>query len=184
MRYFIGFLVVIALVVGVFLLVLRGFSGRDQAPKNEITLTDYAGSETVVSMTVEGRVLADQNHYSYRVVVGRDANTIEVRQGYENKVTTARTYPNNSEAYADFLRALQLQGFTKGDSNKDNRDSRGFCPNGQRVIYQIETAGQEVQYFWTSTCGGGTFRGNSETIRPLFGRQIPDFDTIVNRVRL
>lgn len=183
MRYFLGFIAVVAVIIVAFILVLKGFGGS-KAPKDEINLLDYANSQTVVRLVVDGPVVSDQNHQGYSITVGRDANTIEVTKGYEKEVTKAQTYANNSEAYANFLRALQLQNFTKGVDDKNREEMRGFCPNGDRFVFEIEAVGRSVQRFWTSTCGGGTFRGNSAAIRNLFARQIPDFNKMTADVKL
>jgi hypothetical protein len=183
MKYFLGFLAIVTLVVLVFILVLKGFSSQKE-PTNVINLVDYANSTTVVRVFVEGPVIADQDHNSYRITVGRDANTIEVMSGYDYKVVSARTYANNSTAYADFLRALQFQNFTKGNTDPKRTDTRGFCPNGQRFSYEIQSGSSQVQKLWSSSCGGGTFKGNSSTIRSLFSRQIPDFGDLTSDVRL
>lgn len=184
MKYFLGFLTVIVLIIAVFVIVLRGFSGNTNKPKDQINLLDYANSSTVVRFTADGPVTADPNHQGYRITVGRDASTIEVVQGYQNNVTQAQTYDNNSAAYADFLRALQLQNFTKGDSDTAKADDRGVCPNGTTYTFEIQNSGQTVQRYWSTSCGGGTFRGNASTIRGLFQRQIPDFSKITSKLQL
>jgi len=184
MRYFIGFLTIVALVVAVFIIVLRGFSGTSNKPKTQTNLIDYANTQTVVRYTVDGPVNADQIHQGYRITVGRDANTMEIIKGYQNNVIKAQTYDNNTEAYSNFLRALQLQNFTKGSADASKSDERGVCPNGNRYTFEIETAGQVTQRFWTTSCGGGTFLGNSQTIRTLFQRQIPDFSKLTASVNL
>ncbi|HEV7453707.1 MAG TPA: hypothetical protein VGO07_00440 [Candidatus Saccharimonadales bacterium] len=183
MRYFLGFLAVVALIVAVFILVLKGFSGPAK-PKNAITLSDYATSQTVVSVTVDGPVNADQKHEAYRITIGRDANVIEVMHGYKYEVVNAQTYASNSEAYTNFLKSIQLLGFTKGDPDPKKADPRGYCPLGDRIIYRIETGNEDVQKYWTTTCNGGTFKGNSATIRSLFIKQIPDFPKITTGMLL
>jgi hypothetical protein len=183
MRYFLGFLAVITLVVIVFVMVLHGFTGGSK-PKNQITMIDYANSETTVELTVEGPVNADQLHQGYDIVIGRDANTMTVTSGYQDHVTQTKTYGNNSDAYADFLRALQLQNFTKGDPDAAKADDRGVCPNGSRYTFEIHNSDQTVQRYWTTSCGGGTFKGNSPVIRTLFQKQIPDFSKLTETLIL
>jgi hypothetical protein len=183
MKYFLGFLAVIALVVVVFILVLKGFSGPAK-PKNAIILSDYANSQTEVSVTVDGPVNADQKHQAYRITIGRDANTIEVLHGYKYDVVNAQTYPSNSEAYTSFLKSIQLLGFTKGDPDPAKTDPRGYCPLGNRIIYRIQTGNEDVQKYWTTTCAGGTFKGQSAAIRSLFIKQIPDFSKITEGLLL
>lgn len=176
MRYFLGFLAVVALIVAVFILVLKGFSS--DTPKDKINLVDYANSSTVMSIMVDGPINADQLHQSYRITIGRDANTIEVMQGYDYHVVKAQTYASNSEAYTNFLKALQNMGYTKGNPDPKKTDPRGACPTGNRITYRIENGSQDVQKFWTTTCGGGTFAGQAANVRALFIRQIPDFNKI------
>lgn len=177
-RYFLGFLAAVALIVVVFILIIRGFSGGERAPESE--LTDYARTQTVMRMTVEGEVNADQEHRSAIVTVGRSNNTIELVQGYEGRVMQTRTYASNEEAYATFLRALQLQGYTRGDDNPDREDSRGVCPTGKVYTFEIVTGSAVVQRFWTTSCKEGTFRGNTNLIRTLFREQIPDYSEIIS----
>lgn len=185
MKYFLGFLAVVTLVVVVFIIVLRGFTGGGEKPPQQVNLMDYTNSQTVVKLTVTGPVTADSKHQGYRITVGRDASTIEIVQGYENNVVNAKTYPNNSAAYADFLRALQLQNFTKGDPDPDRSDTRGVCPNGNRYTYEVETGSDTIQRFWSTSCGGaGTFQGNGSSIRTLFIRQIPDYSTLTAKLNV
>ncbi len=178
MRYFLGFLAAVALVIVVFILIIRGFGGRK--PGLETQLVDYAKTETVMRMVVEGKVNAEQNHRSLTVTVGRSSNVIELVQGYEGHVTESKTYESNENAYATFLRALQLQSYDKGDDNPDKQDSRGVCPTGKVYTFEIITGSATVQRFWTTSCGGGTFRGNTGVVRQLFRAQAPDYIDIAS----
>lgn len=177
MRYFLGFIAAVALVILVFILIVRGFSGREHAPQT--MLTDYSKTETVMRFTEEGPVNIDQNHRSLSVTVGRSSNIINLMQGYQGTVIRTQTYPSNEEGYATFLRALQLQGYDKGNSDPAKQDSRGFCPTGRVYTFEIVTGSATVQSFWTTSCGGGTFRGNSTIIRQLFRAQAPDYTKFI-----
>jgi hypothetical protein len=174
MRYFLGFLAAVGLIVLVFVLVLRGLGGGGKSNVQTV-LTDYTSTDTVMRLTIDGPVKADQNHHMVRITVGRNENMVETIQGYQDTVLTTNTYPNNEEAYGVFLRALHLQGYTKGDDNPDRADERGICPTGTRYIFEIVTGSASVQRFWTSSCDGGTFRGKASTVRNLFRAQIPDY---------
>jgi hypothetical protein len=175
MRYFLGFLAAIGLVVLVFILILRGLSGPRQSNVQTL-LTDYSKTQTVMRMTIDGPVNADQNHRQVRVTVGRDENMVETITGYQGEVLDTKTYPNNEEAYYTFLRALQLQGYTKGNPDEARADERGVCATGKRYIFEIITGSATVQRYWTTSCdGGGTFTGNTSTIRLLFQKQVPDY---------
>jgi len=184
MRYFVGFLLAIGLIIGVFILILRGFTHHSAVPQNQINLLDYTNSQTVVQLSVDGPVNADQNHEGYQITVGRDSSSIEVMQGYQGSVTQQKTYPNNAAAYGNFLRALQLFNFTKGNPSTALSDDRGVCPTGDRYVFSILSGGQTVQRYWTTSCGGGSFQGKSATIRNLFQQQIPDFNTLTQNLNL
>jgi hypothetical protein len=183
MRYFLGFLGIVALVIVVFVLVVRGFSGKS-TPKTQTLLTDYTNTSTVMRLTAEGPVTANQKYNEVHITVGRDANTIEVIQGYQSQVVKAQTYPNNANAYGNFLSALQLLNYTKGNSDPKLADERGYCPTGSRYVYEIVSGASDVQRYWTGSCGGGTFKGSAAVIRTLFTNQIPDFETFVAGLNL
>jgi hypothetical protein len=181
-RYIFGSLVGILLLVVVFLLIIRAFGGNE--PKVEMFLPDYARTETVVRMTVEGQVNVDQDHRAAKVTIGRTSNTINLTQGYQGRVLQTKSYASNEAAYTTFLRALHLQGYTEGDNEPDKRDSRGFCPTGKVYTFDIITGDDAVQSLWTTSCGGGTFKGNTEVIRQLFRAQIPDYFKVLRGTRL
>ncbi len=181
MRYFFGFLAAIGLIVVVFILILRGFSGK--APQNQINLLDYTTSDTVMRLTVDGPVNAETLHQSYRITVGRQDVTVEMLEGYEGQVVKTETLENTEESYAHFLRALQLLGYTKGNTDPNKGDERGSCPDGDRYIYEIISHNQKVERFWSTSCGGGTFSGNTFQVRSLFARQVPDFGQFTKEFR-
>ena len=68
MRYFVGFLICIALIAGVFILVLKGFSGGNNTPKNIAPLNAYASTESTVQMTVDGPIVGDPVHQAGRLL--------------------------------------------------------------------------------------------------------------------
>jgi hypothetical protein len=104
---------------------------------------------------------------------------MELMGGYENSVQQTRTYTSNEEAYATFLRAIDLQGYTKGSDDEGREDSRGVCPTGKVYTFEIITGSSTVQRFWTTSCGGGTFKGKTDLIRRLFRAQIPDYAKVI-----
>jgi len=189
MRYFLGFLVSIGLIILVFILVLRGFSGGKGGQQNQNPLTDYANTDTIVRMTVDGPIVSEQQHQAYRITVGRSETRIETLQGYEYDAIDTKTYDNNQESYANFLRAIDLAGYTKGDSEADSQaqDERGVCANGSRFVFEVVNGTSQVQRFWATSCGSkGTFKGNTEAVKHLFDRQIPlqDFSKETSHLNL
>ncbi|HTH71769.1 MAG TPA: hypothetical protein VL737_00200 [Candidatus Pristimantibacillus sp.] len=183
MKYFLGFLAAAGLIVLVFILILRGFGGGRNASVQS-QLTDYAKTETVMRLVESGPVNADQDHRSISVVIGRSKNTIKLVQGYEGHVLQSKDYDSNESAYTTFLRAIQLQGYTRGNTDPAKADSTGVCPLGKVYTFEIITGSDTVQSFWTTSCGGGTFRGNRNVILQLFRAQIPDYSTIIRGTQL
>ncbi len=188
MRYFFGFLASVALIIFVFILVLRGFSGNNAPQPNRTPLTDYASTNTQVAMTIDGPVVAEPEHDAYRITVGRSETRLEALKGYEYQVAATKTYGNNQEAFYTFLRALDLAGFSKGkDASGQAKDERGVCAAGRRFVFEIVSGTSSIQRYWTTSCGDqGTFKGNTAITKQLFDRQIPgtDFSQTVNRLRL
>jgi hypothetical protein len=188
MRYFLGFLASIGLIVLVFILVLRGFGGKS-TQQNQTPLTSYASSDTTVRMTVDGPIVGDQQHQAYRITVGRDQITLETLQGYQYSPIDTKMYENNQDAYANFLQAIDLDGFSKGVANPDSTasDERGVCPNGQRFVFEIDNGASQVERYWSTSCGGkGTFKGNTNAVKQLFDRQVPltDFSKEIGHLNL
>lgn len=184
MRYVLGIIGIVGLIGLVIFLIIRGFSGNNEGSSIQTELLDYAPTQTVMRMTVDGPVNADQEHRSLRVTIGRNSNSAELIHGYQGNVVDTRTFPSNEEAYATFLRAIDLQGFTRGDDDPDKEDSRGFCPTGRVYTFEIITGSATVQKFWTSSCGGGTFKGNESVVRRLFRAQIPEYSQIIRGTNL
>jgi len=188
MRYFIGFLITVGLIFFVFVLILRGFQTKP-AEVTKSALTDYATTSAQVSMTVDGRVVSEQEHQAYRITVDRSEARIEALSGYENQVVDTRTFTNNQASYYVFLRALDLAGFTKGAklASDQANDERGVCANGRRYIFELTNGTSTIQRYWSATCTSrGTFKGNSSAVKQLFDRQIPttDFSQVTGRLVL
>jgi hypothetical protein len=178
MRYFIGFLVSIGLIILVFILVLKGFSG-DGAKQSKTSLVDYANTAVQMRLTVDGPIVADQEHNVYRITVGRDETTIETFKGYESTLINFQHYDNNPVGYANFLRALDVAGYTKGITGPGaQKDERGICAIGDRYVMEINNgSSRRMQRFWSTNCRGqGTFKGNAQEVRRLFRVQIPPAD--------
>lgn len=182
MKYFLGFLVTVGLIIGVFILIVHGFSGGKKQPTAQ-PLVNFATSNRTVQETIVGPLSTDDKHYSLRLTVSASQNTLEVLHGYNETVTQTYTYSNTEPAYAEFLRALDLAGFTKGDITV-NKDDRGYCSTGRRYVFTINDGANTVQNYWTSSCGGGNFGGNLGSVKSLFTTQIPDFNKVSNLVSL
>lgn len=185
MRYFVGLLLGIGLIVLTFILIFKAFSGGNTPKEQSINLNDYATTNAIVRLTIEGQINSDQIHNRVRISVSKDTVLYEQIQGYEGKLIQDKTYPNNTQAYGTFLRALDLAGFDKGNKNFDD-DERGYCPSGRRYIYEAIDGGDTVLRWWSTSCGKsvGNFLGSSSTVQSLFQRQVPDYNKLTNKVRL
>lgn len=180
MRYIIGFLIAIGLIVLTFVLIFKAFSGGDNGVKqSKIDLNSYSTTDAVVRYTIDGPVNADSIHHRIRITVGRDQTLFEEIDGYQGKVQMTKTYDNNPDAYAAFLHSLTIAGFASGDS-KVTKDERGYCPLGRRYVYEAMSNGDDVLRWWSTSCGSslGSFKGKSDTIRSLFQNQIPDYNKL------
>lgn len=186
MKYFLGLIACIGLIVLVFVLVLRGFSGKGE-PKDQVKLADYANTASSMEMTIDGPIVAEQDHIAYRIAVNRDETRIDTLKGYEYVTVESKTFTNNQESYQNFLRALDIAGFTVGNKDSANKDERGQCAQGNRFIFEIKNGSSDVQRLWSATCKGmGTFKGNTAEVKRLFDSQIPraDFSKLIGKINL
>lgn len=179
MRYFTGFLIAIGLIVLIFVIILKGGSGTKQ---QQIDLNSYANSEAQVQLTIDGPITADQTHQEIQITVGRSQSQFELLSGYQNSVQATKSYQNNQDAYTVFLHALNLVGFTKGNSDPKSSDERGYCPNGERYIFELTQGSDQIQRYWSTSCGQGTYHGNTAQTLALFQKQIPDYDVLTSSI--
>lgn len=186
-RYVAAFLLAMGLIIVVIVLIIHGLvsgpsSNAPSVPKN---LADYVGTGTSVQLTIDSPVTSVDRHKDIIINVGNYQSTLTVTQGYEGQVVRSQSYPMSSSAYAVFLRALSYNGFTQGNTDPSLKDERGHCALGSRYIYEIvDSNGDDVQHFWRTSCGDGTFNGNASAVRQLFQNQIPDYNTLTRDVRL
>jgi hypothetical protein len=177
MKYFLGFLASVGLIVFVFILIVRGFNGNSKKVTTT-PLTDYANSSVEMQYTIDGPVNADQDHKSVRITVGQNEVVIETLKGYDQTVGQTQTFDNNQTSYSTFLRALDIAGYSKGNTDSSKKDERGYCPTGTRYSYDIIDGSDTKQHFWSASCSSpGTFKGNMSQVRVLFQAQIPNYDT-------
>jgi hypothetical protein len=180
MRYIIGFLGVIAVLILVIVLIVRG--GGDSAKSADIDLADYLTSSSQVRYTVDGQVSASETHYISRVIIDESEARIEVIRGYQDDIIRSRTYPMNPSSYAAFMLSLKRANYTVGNTDSDFRDERGYCPIGSRYIYELYDDGKQTQRFWNTSCDEklGTFKGNAPLVRQLFELQIPAYGELTS----
>ena len=178
MRFIIGFLVTIGLIILIIVLLLRGGGTATPTPK-ALTLADHATGSSYAEFFIDAPVVSQQKHREVKITVSQNEVAFTQYQGYEDSIVSSQTYPNNSEAYEVFLRALQHQNFTVGSTDKALSDERGYCPQGSRYIYSFNDGSKQLMRFWSTSCGGqGTFKGLPTSVRNLFQAQVPDYNRL------
>ena len=187
LKYFIGFVVTIGLIIVLIVLIFGGGGDKKAPDTQEVpkTLSSLADTDAQVRMTIAGNVRATQLYREIQVTSDRDSNNIQIINGYEGDVASSQTYSNNQNGYETFLRSLQLAGYMSGDNNPKLEDDRGYCPTGLRYIFEIIENGETVQRYWSTSCGKSapkTYLGATSLTTTLFQRQIPDYNQFTNSV--
>jgi len=187
-KYIVGFLAAVGLIVVVIVLLVRALvsgPGTPVAPSIvPADLASQADTATTVKLTLDSPITAPPLHHDITITVGRDETVLTISDGYNGNVVQSKTYGMSATAYRIFLRAIDLNGFTEGNSDPTMKDERGHCALGDRFIYEvIDPDGQTTQRYWQSTCGTGTFNGDGPTIRQLFRDQVPDYFQLTNNIQ-
>ncbi|HSX36880.1 MAG TPA: hypothetical protein VLG13_02050 [Patescibacteria group bacterium] len=184
MRYFVGFLISIGLII--LLIVLLFHHGPSKVPVTKQPLISYANTDTEVRLTIDGPVNAPQNHNSIRITIGQNDTTYQQIQGYDGNSVNTQTFAMTESAYDVFLHALQHAGYTLGNDDKNLKDERGYCPLGNRYIFEIIQNGSDLERYWTTNCSStpSTFKGRASIILSLFKAQVPGYDELVSDVQL
>lgn len=194
MRYFIGFLITIGLLILLVVLLLTGGHGGNdnkqiqttgEKPRTVSQLAAYADTDVVAQLIVDGEINSDQQHTALRVTVGREQVTYEQIQGYQGTVVNEQTFANNQSAYSNFLYAIGRAGFTLGDSNPRLANEKGYCPLGHRYTLQLLDGNHQIQRYWATNCGNSipsTFKGNLNLTLNLFELQVPNYNDLISNI--
>lgn len=183
MRYFIGFLVTVGLIV---LIVVLLFSGNNAPTTPKVDLLSYENTDATVEMINSGPITAELTHNEVKIDITRNQATLTVYQGYQETVVSSQSYANNQSAFSALLHALDVSGFTKGDPDKAKADERGYCIYGNRYVYSLISDGNVIQRYWSTSCTGirGTYEGNRAATIWLFQKQIPDYAKLTTNVAI
>ncbi len=168
-------LIGIGLIILIIVLIVRGFSSTG-VPSKSIDLVTFAKTNATAVLYVDGPINDDSDHRTIKIFVDRNQVGIDIIQGYQGNVIDGRRYTNNQQGYAVFLQALAHLNFTKGSSSAKLQDERGYCPTGNRFIYQFLASGSSSFRYWSTSCGQGSFGGTSNPVHDLFYSQIPEQD--------
>jgi len=177
MRFFTAFLIAIGLLILIFVIIFKSIGS---GPKQQvINLNSYASTSAVAQLTIDGPINADQIHEQVQITVGNTNTQFQIINGYQGRVVTSKTFDSNQPAFAEFLHALNLAGFTKGNSDPRLSDPRGYCPDGERYTFALAQGSDTIEKYWATSCGGqGTFGGNTAQILDLFQNQVPKYDEL------
>jgi hypothetical protein len=183
MRYFTFFMVAIGLIVLVLVIIIKSITGGPSKPS--IDLNSYAGTSAVAQLIIDGPINADQTHQQIQVTVGNTNTYFAILNGYQGQVSTSKTFENNQAAFSVFLHALNLVGFTKGNTDPKVSDDRGFCPDGERYEFELSQGSDTIEHFWATSCGGqGTYGGGVQQTLDLFQNQVPGYPDLTANVVL
>lgn len=191
LRWFIiGFFVLIFLLLvgwGLASIARNIFTGGSSSSNQAILNSNDIDISSVSSarFTVSGPIVATDEHRSYVIEVNERLVTITLYSDYGQKQLEKRSYKNNTQAYEEFIAALdkaQVLERRKGTSEENDHDYEGACPTGRRYIVQLD----EDITRWTTSCDSarGTMGGSVRTIRRLFNNQAPDALEILKGTRL
>lgn len=187
MKYVIGVIAVVLLTILAIVLILGRDTGTqpNQSGKQAVSLFEQAKDGGTVTFTTEGRLVGEEERRAIRITVSSGSRKVEVLRGYTNIVEKSQTFPNTQAGYEEFLKALEIAGFSRKRAYTPE-DERGVCPLGRRFIYEFEKQGEDSLKTWSTTCSDkqGTFGGSSSTIRRLFENQITDYGKFIQGVRL
>lgn len=188
MKYVLGVFGVLVLLILAIILIFRRAPQpgvNNQTGQKQVVLGEYETKPATVSLVTRGEVTAEEERRAIRITVSRDERVLEVLEGYEEKVLSRQTYPNNEDAYKIFLSALDTAGFSR-QQKSEYKDERGVCPMGRRYVYRLQDGSEQILRTWNTSCSAksGTFGGNGGVTRRLFQEQIPDYSQQTRGVRL
>jgi hypothetical protein len=184
MRYFIGFLVTVGLIIILIILLFSG-SGKPKVADTARSLNSYASTDAQVSITIDGPVNANSLHQQVRVIVDSNDVTFQSIAGYDGNVVNSQSFANTENAYNVFLHALTFAGFSKGDINPALRNETGYCSLGNRYIFELTQDGKNLQRYWATSCSGAkTYLGNVSLTLTLFQAQVPNYNELTSGISL
>lgn len=183
-RYTAGLIAAFGLIIIIIFLIFHG-GGKSKVSNTTKTLDSYATTDAEVELTIDGPIVADQNHQAIKIAVSNDSVTYQAIQGYQGSVIKEETYPNNVNAYTNFLFALERAGFTEGDNASDLKNNLGYCPLGDRYVLELNQDGQDIENYWSTSCGSpNTYKGNLSLTLTLFQDQVPNYSSLASNVNI
>ncbi len=189
-RFFPLFLIIIVFVIIVVAVISIGRAiFTSTQPSTQETDTDPGQTALLstavnhsVSLTVRGPIVANESFRSYSITVSPGSRIMNIYTGYLDSIQNSKTLDNNSQAYEQFVFALDKANMMKGTMPRDDaaNDLRGICATGFIYEYSVLVDNSSVKHLWTSTCSGskGTLDASVTQLNNLFLAQIPDANTL------
>lgn len=181
-RYFVGLFLTIGLIILLIMLIVGGGDGGQKSkdakvPLTKKELTSYANTGAEVRFIIDGPVNSVEEHRQAEISVSRNNTRYEQRTGYNGQVLKSYNFPNTQASFSEFLNALANVGFTQGILTAENADESGFCPTGNRYVFELINDSKTLQRFWATSCGNdiGTYKGQLAPTLKLFRAQVPDY---------
>jgi hypothetical protein len=182
MRYFVGFFIALGLVILLIVLLVGGGGGKNKLPVTNKTLPSYANTDATATLTIDGPIRAIPEHRQVRISVSQDEVIYEQIVGYNDQVVYQQHYNNTEEAYSSFLHALDHAGFAGGIKDKALASEAGYCPLGNRYVYEFEQTGRDIIRTWATSCGKPkTYNGVVSLTNDLFEAQVPNYQQQASR---
>lgn len=174
-----GVIVIVVIIVAA-VAQLANLGNGDDTPDEDVAavlgVSEYFDRDSEVRYTIDGPIVAREDHVALRIDISADSREIRIFKGYNNRVVESRSFENDRAAYRNFLAALAYEGFDDAEEEADlNSNELGVCPTGRRYVTEIIDNGQTVQRLWAASCSSrfGTLDANTSRLRRLFAAQIP-----------
>lgn len=184
MRYYVGIIITLSLLILVLFLLFHG-GGKSNVPKTSAPLPSYASTGSDVRLTIDGPINANEDHQQVRITVNQNIVTYDQIQGYDGNVVNQQQFTNSENAYSAFLYALSLNGFTDGNTSSALSNEQGHCALGDRYTLELIQNGSDLERFWATSCSNvvKSFDGNLPLMLALFEAQVPNYQALTQNIK-
>jgi len=171
--------IAIAIVGLVYLAQIIFFPGSKgnvpQIETSQANLTNTSADRSV-SMTVRGRIVANEDFRSYQIMISPNQRVFTVYKSYLDQPIDNITLGNNTPAYEQFVYALNRAGLMNASElTGSSNDTRGICATGFLYEFQMYKSNKSIKKLWSTSCSrsSGSLKVNVSPSMNLFTVQIP-----------